>query len=45
MKNGVPFEEAFTMDDAVRFAMAVTFAGFEGQEFCWRTMRFKDRKP
>lgn len=41
MKNGIPEERAFAMEDAERFAFAVTFATFEGQEFDWQALRWK----
>ncbi|WP_424139365.1 hypothetical protein [Roseomonas chloroacetimidivorans] len=45
MKNGVPYDRAISMSDEERFAHAVIFAGFEGTEFDWQRMRWKERKP
>ncbi len=33
MKNGVPFDVAFEMDDLYRTAMAINFSRFEGAKF------------
>jgi hypothetical protein len=32
------------MPDEERFAHAVIFAGFEGSEYDWQAMRWKERK-
>lgn len=37
-------ETAFTMDRVQRFAMAVVFGRFEGNDFDWDTMRYRERK-
>ncbi|MEX3933269.1 hypothetical protein AB4Y32_15950 [Paraburkholderia phymatum] len=50
MKNGVPFHSAFGMsasrdwriDKIERRAMAITFSCFNGAEYDWEAMRFKD---
>lgn len=43
VKNNVPYDVAFAMDDAERLAHAVTFARFEGNEFNWDTMTYRSR--
>jgi hypothetical protein len=46
MKNGVPFDRLFECDSLVdyeRMAMSIMFSEFEGNEFDWRTMQFKER--
>lgn len=48
MKNGVPFDRVFECDRLLaheRMAMSITFSEFEGNEFDWGTMSFKERKP
>jgi hypothetical protein len=44
VKNGVPYERAFDMEDAERIAHSVVFGEFEGQKFNWSTMRFEKPK-
>jgi hypothetical protein len=43
-RNGVPFETAFELPDEARTAFAIVFSQFEGNEFDFRTMTFKERK-
>lgn len=43
MKNGVPFETAFSMSDELRAAFAINFSRFEGQVFNWTTWAFEKR--
>lgn len=33
MRNGVPFDVAFSLDEVDRRAMAINFSRFEGNEF------------
>lgn len=40
MKNGVPYDVAFALEDEERLAHAVVFGKFEGQQFDWREMRW-----
>ena len=42
MKNGVPFDVAFSLDDITRTAWAIKMSIFEGGEFDWHLMKFKD---
>jgi hypothetical protein len=42
VKNGVPFDVAFQMDEILRAAMAIKFAEFEGSKFNWHTMDFEN---
>ena len=48
VKNGVPFERVFggsgRLDRLERQAMAIAFSQFEGAEFDWAAMRFKERQ-
>lgn len=54
MKNGVPFQFAFGMvknraddwqvDRIERRAMAITFSIFNGAEYDWEAMRFREPK-
>lgn len=43
VKNGVPFDTAFALDDITRAAFSIVFAEFEGQEFDRKTFRYKDK--
>ena len=47
VKHGVPFHVVFgevaRINDIERAAMAINFSIFEGAEFDWNAMRFKDR--
>lgn len=42
MKNGVPFDVAFALDDVTRAAFSIVFSEQEGSKFSWHTMRFED---
>ncbi len=49
MKNGVPFHLAFEsdpsrLDQVERAAFSIVLSEFEGNEFNWDSMRFKDDK-
>lgn len=41
MKNGVPFDVAFGMDDVMRQAAHIMFAEFEGAKFNIDAMAFE----
>lgn len=43
MKNGVPFEIAFSMPDEMRAAFAINFSQFEGHRFNWDRWAFEPR--
>lgn len=40
--NGVPFEVAFKMGELDRAAFAIIFSQFQGGEFDWDRMAFKE---
>lgn len=42
MKNGVPFDVAFSLDEVKRTAFCIIFSEMEGAAFDWNTMRFKE---
>jgi hypothetical protein len=42
VKNGVPFDVAFALDDATRAAFAIKFSEFEGHKFNFENMAFDD---
>lgn len=44
VKNGVPFDVAFSLDRIDRAAWAIHFAEMDGAEFDTNTMRLKDPK-
>lgn len=44
MRNGVPYDVAFSLPDNERTAYAIIFAEIEGSEFDWNLMRFKEQK-
>lgn len=41
VKNGVPYDVAFSLSAPERFAYVVIFGGFEGNDFCWNELRWK----
>jgi hypothetical protein len=43
VRNGVPFDVAFSLGEVERAAWCVIFSEFEGATFDWRTLRFEDR--
>ncbi|EXF96288.1 hypothetical protein HK44_020665 [Pseudomonas fluorescens HK44] len=47
MKNGVPFSVVFEcdyLDEYERMAFSIIFSEFEGSEFDWDSMTFKEKK-
>jgi hypothetical protein len=44
VKNGIPFDVAFRLDDVTRAAFAIAYSEMDGNTFDWNTMRFKDHK-
>lgn len=42
VKNGVPFDTAFALDDVTRAAFCIKFSEFEGHKFNYRTMEFEE---
>lgn len=44
IRNGVDEELAWSLSRPERLARAVVFAEFEGAEYDWRAMKFKERK-
>ncbi|WP_293857203.1 hypothetical protein [uncultured Alsobacter sp.] len=44
MKNGVPFDVAFAADPAWRLAAVVTFGEFDGAEFNWDSLTWRERR-
>jgi hypothetical protein len=44
VKNGIPFDVAFNLDDATRAAWSIIFSEFEGAQFNWQDMRFEEDK-
>jgi len=47
VKSGVPFHLVFECDslnEYERMAMSITFSEFEGAEFDWSSMAFKEQK-
>ncbi len=43
VKNGVPFDLAFSIDDELRTAMAIQLSIFEGNKFNIDTMMFEEK--
>jgi len=48
MKNGVPFHLAFgstpdSLDEVERAALSIVLSEFEGGDFDWNAMRFKEK--
>lgn len=44
IRNGVDVDRAFSMNPVEALAMAVVFGGFEGNDFDWSAMRYKERR-
>ncbi|MDE2354945.1 MAG: hypothetical protein KGL17_07980 [Betaproteobacteria bacterium] len=42
VKNGIPFDVAFGLDDVTRAAWCIVFSEQGGAKFNWRTMEFED---
>jgi hypothetical protein len=43
IRNNVPFDMAWELDQAELLAYTVVFAAFDGQEFDWVRMEFKQK--
>lgn len=43
VKNGIPFDVAFGIDDVTRAAWCIVFSEMEGNTFDFNTMAFKDK--
>jgi hypothetical protein len=41
VRNGVPFDVAFSVDDATRTAFSIVFSEFEGNKFNYERMEFE----
>jgi hypothetical protein len=44
VRNGIPFDVAFQLDDLTRTAWCIVFSEMEGNEFDWNTMQFKEKE-
>lgn len=44
MRNGIPFDVAFGLDETSRAAYCIVFSGFEGSKFNWNTWEFDKRE-
>jgi hypothetical protein len=42
VKNGIPFDVAFSIDEITRAAWCIMFSEMEGATFDWGTMRFNE---
>ena len=42
IRNGIPFDVAFGVDDVTRAAWCIVFSEMEGRTFDWSAMRFKE---
>jgi hypothetical protein len=45
VRNGVPFDVAFSLSESERLAWIVAFGTLDGREFDWFAMRWKETKP
>jgi hypothetical protein len=41
VRNGVPFDVAFQIDEVTRGAWCIIFSEMEGARFDWNTMQFE----
>ncbi len=44
VKNGVPFDVAFGLDDVMRAGWCIIFSEMEGNKFNFTTMQFEEPK-
>jgi hypothetical protein len=44
VKNGVPYDKAFDLDDVERLAHAIIFGEYEGNIWDWSAMRWRNDK-
>jgi hypothetical protein len=44
VKNGVPFDVAFQLNDVTRSAWSIMFSEMEGAKFNLNTMEFEDQQ-
>jgi len=44
VKNGIPFDVAFSLSDIERSAYAIIFSEQEGAKFNWNSMQFEEQK-
>jgi len=44
VKNGIPFDVAFSLDDVMRTAWSIMFSEMKGATFNWHTMQFEELK-
>ena len=44
MKNGIPFDVAFSLDDVKRAAFSIIFSEMEGHKFNWDALDWEDPK-
>lgn len=42
MRNGIPFDVAFQLDDVTRAAWSIVFSEMEGNKFNFNTMEFEE---
>jgi hypothetical protein len=42
VKNGIPFDLAFQLDEVTLAAYSIAFSELDGASFDWSTMKFKD---
>ncbi len=43
VRNGIPFDVAFALDDVTRAAWCIVFSEMDGAEFDWSAMSFRER--
>ncbi len=43
VRNGIPFDVAFTVDDVTRAAWCIVFSEMEGNRFNWNRMQFEEQ--
>jgi hypothetical protein len=41
VKNGIPFDVAFSLDDVTRAAWCIVYSEMEGNQFNWDTMTWE----
>lgn len=44
VKNGVPFDVAFSLDDVTRAGWSIAFSEMGGAKFNWNSMQFEEQQ-
>jgi len=45
VRNGIPFDVAFSVDDVTRAGWSIMFSEMEGAKFDWERLAFEEESP